>query len=461
MKPRRWMQGRLRSPLCCCLWLMAQLIAPAAPAQIGNVQLPNLPRLGLPQGAIGTVNSVTNSLEPSNLADLRQLRLQQLLRSHRTVLEADPNGNPIVRAEIVAYSPSAEALGRARTLGFTILREQTSEALDVHIVVLRTPARSATRRALNQLRAADPAGTYDFNHIYLDSGTEPPGEIAATPNSQIEAGGASSSTQSAAASGIRVGLVDGGVDISHPVFRNTLIQHHGCGGKSIISAHGTAVASLLVGKSTLFSGVSPDAELFAADVYCGLDTGGDVDAIIDAIAWLTHELVPVINISLVGPPNLILEHVVKGAIGRGYLIVAAVGNDGPGASPLYPASYVGVVGVTAVDARRRVLLEAGRCPQVRFAAPGADMAAAGLSNSFAAVRGTSFAAPIVAGMLAQSIREPNVDAASDAIESLKRKAVDLGSRGFNPIYGYGLVGEEFRTSPTRALLAKPVAMTAN
>ena len=63
-------------------------------------------------------------------------------------------------------------------------------------------------------------------------------------------------------------------------------------------------------------------------------------------------------------------------VARGCLVVAAVGNDGPAARPLYPAAWPGVVGVTGVDARGRVLAEAERGVQVKFAAPGADMVAA-------------------------------------------------------------------------------------
>jgi hypothetical protein len=51
------------------------------------------------------------------------------------------------------------------------------------------------------------------------------------------------------------------------------------------------------------------AELYAADVYCGLPTGGAVDAVADAFSWLAREQVPVINVSLVGAPNLMLENV--------------------------------------------------------------------------------------------------------------------------------------------------------
>jgi len=434
------------------LCILALLSAPAARAQLRALPLPSLPSVGLPPAVTGTLNGLPNNLESSSVADVRALRARELLRTHRAELEADPDGNPIVRAQIVAVSPSPEALQAARALGFTVVREQTLAALDAQIVVLRVPKGLDTRRALRQLRGADPGGAYDFDHIYLESGAEP------EQTAQAET---SSASAPATDSPVKIGLVDGGVDVTHMVFHNVAIEHSGCDGKIIASAHGTAIASLLVGKSAMFNGVIPGAQLFAADVYCGLPTGGAVDFVVDAIAWLTQQSVPVINVSLVGPPNLMLEHIMKLALARGYLIVAAVGNDGPAARPLYPASYPGVIGVTAVDAHRKVLLEAGRGPQVSFAAPGADMAAASLSNSFTAVRGTSFAAPIVAGMLAQSLHAPDIQAAPEAVELLAQQAIDLGARGSDPIYGHGLVGEQFRIVPSKALLSKQAAMAAN
>src|SRR6201999_3074847 len=100
---------------------------------------------------------------------------------------------------------------------------------------------------------------------------------------------------------------------------------------SVPEAHGTAVASLMIGRSPRFHGAAPGSDLYAADVYCGLPTGGAVDAVADALAWLVRERVPVINVSLVGPPNAMLESVVRMVIARGHVVVAAVGNDGPAA----------------------------------------------------------------------------------------------------------------------------------
>src|SRR5256885_16889990 len=96
----------------------------------------------------------------------------------------------------------------------------------------------------------------------------------------------------------------------------------------------------------------------------------------------------------------------QNVLARGHLVVAAVGNDGPAAPPLYPAAWPGVVGVTAVDARQQVLVEALRGAQGKFAAPGADMAAAGPHQGDGLGRGASFASPLVAGLLGPRLPPP-------------------------------------------------------
>src|SRR5206468_12704265 len=112
-----------------------------------------------------------------------------------------------------------------------------------------------TRRALKQLEALDPGGTYDFNHVYTDSGLT----AGATAQTAVPS--------AAAGAGARLGLIDGGVDTAHPVFRDIVIHQHGCGGARVPVAHGTAVASLMIGRSPRFHGAAPGSELFAADVY--------------------------------------------------------------------------------------------------------------------------------------------------------------------------------------------------
>jgi subtilisin family serine protease len=416
---------------CWTVLLLAAALPAAAQLRVpGLPGLPQLPSLPAPLPRVAE-----NPLAVADLAALRRTTVDALLRRHAAVLERDPAGEPVVRGELLAQ-PSREALrGLIVAAGYAVLREQTLDGLDERWWVLRPPEGMPLAEALARLRRVDPAGHYDYQHLYTGSGGTA-AEAAAPP-----AGG---KPPLRAAGGTRVGLVDGGIDPRHPALQGVALQPHGCGGRVLPSAHGTAVASLLVGSAPTFRGAAPQAALWAADVYCGdAPTGGSVEAIAQALAWLARERVAVVNISLVGPPNALLGRVVAALVARGHLLVAAVGNDGPGAPPLYPAAWPGVVGVTGTDARRRVLAEAGRGPQVMFAAPGADIAAAAIANGapYAAVRGTSFAAPLVAGLLAAELARPDAGAAALALAALGGRATDLGEPGRDPVYGIGLVGE--------------------
>jgi subtilisin family serine protease len=437
--------------------ILAQSPQAAAQVALPNVRLPNLsgglPATGLPLNGDRALSGLSDDLDPRRLEDLRRLHILDLIHKNPKEIEADPNGAPILRGEVVAFSPSDAALEKARAAGFAVLRERALDGLDARLVILKAPDGTATRRALKQLKGLDPEGVYDFNHLYSDSGEVlasgvggQPGGSAGERGAVVDGAGASAGT------GTRIGLVDGGVDTSHDVFRDIVIHQHGCSVAPVPAAHGTAVASLMIGRSPRFHGAAPGSELYAADVYCGLPTGGAVDAVADALAWFVREHVPVINVSLVGPPNTMLENVVRLVIARGHVVVAAVGNDGPAAPPLYPASYPDVVGVTGVDAHQRVLLEACRGRQVKFSAPGADMSAANPAQSYVVVRGTSFASPIVAGLLAEALREPDKAAAQRAVADLAAHAIDLGAPGPDPVYGFGLVGGDLR--PELALVGR-------
>lgn len=426
------------------VFALAALCSAAAQAQLRLPSLPSVPSLPSLPAPSPITEPLRREVAPVlGLVQSRQERIGQLLRERRQFVEADPQGQPMVRGEMVVTAPSAALLAAARADGFTVVRERTVEGLDMQIVTLRAPAGLDSARALQRLREIDPQASVDFNHLYLDSGDATGAKPAGASTPAVVPAPAPS------ARALKVGLIDGGVETQHPALRGADIHAWGCGGKKVPSAHGTAVASLLVGRAERFRSAAPQARLYAADVYCNDPIGGSVEAVAAALGWLLAEKVPVVNISLVGPPNRTLEAVVRRAASKGMLLVAAVGNDGPAAAPLYPAAYAEVVAVTAVNARGEALPEAGRGPHIAFAAPGADMAAAGLgSTRFAIVRGTSFAAPLVAGMLAASMREPDVAGANLALAALARQASDIGAPGRDAVFGHGLVARELRTDPT-------------
>jgi hypothetical protein len=409
--------------------LAATAAVTGAAAQVG---LPGLPLPPLPQ-VTDPVTGTLRTAQSTVLTQARQLRIRELLRTERDTVEADPDGQPILRRQIGALSPTPEALAGAMALGFTVLRAESLEGLDLRLVILQAPAGLSTRRALKRLRELDPEGSYDFNHLYLDSGAQSEPAAPPVPASLPEV--------PAPSAGVRIGLIDSGVDAAHPALAGAAIQRHGCDGVSMPAAHGTAVASLLIGRDGEFRGVHPGAALYAADIFCG-HGGGSFALLALALDWMAREQVPVVNISLVGANSLLLTGIVRAMSRRGHLLVAAVGNDGPSAPPLFPAAYPEVVGVTGVDAKRRVLPEAGRGEHVDFAALGAGVLAAQVGGGFGEMRGTSFATPVVAGLLAGSLRQPDPAKAQAALADLGARAEDLGRKGPDTIYGRGLVGAD-------------------
>jgi hypothetical protein len=406
--------------------------AGAAAAAIAQVSLPGVPLPRLPpvtDPVAGTLRTAT-----STLTEARKLRVRELLRSERATVEADPDGQPILRRQVGALSPTAEAVDRARAAGFSVLRTDSLEGLGLTLVVLQAPEGVSTRRALKKLRELDPEGQYDFNHVYMGSGA------------QTETAGGLTPPQAETfppAGGQRIGLIDSGVDGAHPVLSAATIVRHGCDGAIFPAPHGTAVASLLVGRGEGFESVIPGATLYASDIFCG-HGGGSLSLLAVELDWMAREKISVVNISLVGAKSILLTGLVRAMTQRGFLLVAAVGNDGPTAPPLYPAAYPDVVGVTGVDGKHRVLPEACRGEQVDFAAAGADFRAAAAGGGFEAMRGTSFATPIVAGLLARSLQAPDPVGAREALAALESSALDIGNNGTDPSYGKGLVGAELQ-----------------
>lgn len=442
-RPRR--PHRFRRAAATAAAALAGLLLGGSAAQ---AQL-RLPSVNVP----GTLQQLPQQLPAAPLQDtlrqitqLQQLRVttqRELLRRYPDLLETDPAGQPVRRAELLWLSPSPAALQAAQAQGFALLREQDLPELGLRQLVLRPPAGVATADAAQRLRAIEPDAAVDFNHLYQRSGET----AGATPE-------ATASAPARTAARV-VGLIDGGIDRRHPALAGARVQPWGCDGHEHPSAHGTAVASLLVGRDGAFSGLQPGATLFAADVYCEQPAGGAAEDVARALAWMVRERVPVINVSLVGPRNALLERATQALVRQGHLIVAAVGNDGPAAPPLFPAAYPGVVGVSGVTPARRALPEAAQGPQVSVCAPGSELAAARPGGGYTIARGTSFAAPIVAGLLAEQMVRPDTEAAAAALAQLARSAIDLGPPGRDPVYGVGLVGETARTAPERVAARKP------
>jgi hypothetical protein len=229
-----------------------------------------------------------------------------------------------------------------------------------------------------------------------------------------------------------IGIIDGGVARHHAI-KGPIEQRGFAAGAPVANGHATAIASLFSRFASVGTGSQP-VSMLVADVYGTDPAGGSAAAVARALGWMVTRRVPIVGIALAGPPNALLARAVARAQERGSSLVAPVGNAGPAAPAAYPASYPSVIAVTAVDSHNRVLIEAGRSPNIAFTAPGADLLAASISGGVSRVRGTSFAVPLVASRLVAARK-----AGGEPMSLLRREAADLGPRGFDKTYGWGLL----------------------
>lgn len=276
----------------------------------------------------------------------------------------------------------------------------------------------------------------DLNHIYtagtndtspLEEGIEPRAAIAFPGDMEDMS--------------LRIGMVDSGVDVTHPALDDANIKT-----RSFVSPkadvpdfHGTAIASIIVADAEDYRGLAPSAEVYAATVFENDEERGEVAStvsLVRALDWLVTSEVDVVNISLAGPPNRLLETALSRASERGVMVVAAAGNAGPIAEPMYPAAYDTVVAITAVDASGKVYRLANRGQHLDLAAPGVAMLHAKAGGGYSASSGTSFAVPFAA---AAAARLRHLQPGDDTLDLLHQSAQDLGPPGRDEIYGYGLL----------------------
>lgn len=239
----------------------------------------------------------------------------------------------------------------------------------------------------------------------------------------------------------KIGLIDSRVDRDHESFRQTQITAVSFVEKGLTepATHGTAVLSILGGKTEQYQGLLPQAQFYSASVFFSSAQHGNnasVKSILLALDWMVQNDVEVINLSLTGPPNPLFELAIREIAERGIIVVAAAGNGGPGAPPAYPAAYPGVVAVTALTHEDHPYYRANHGSYIDFAAPGVGISTASDTTGFVLSSGTSFAAPFVTAVLAAMERDK---LPYDIVQTLRDHAIDLGKPGVDDVFGYGKI----------------------
>jgi subtilisin family serine protease len=252
--------------------------------------------------------------------------------------------------------------------------------------------------------------------------------------------------------GIRVGIVDSGIDAAHPdllvaggydfttnsgnpsAFGDNLA---GCNG------HGTHIAGIIGARQngSGLVGVAPGAQLYALKVFelingsCASWASNQIAA----IDWAVANGIRVLNVSVTSTVVLgAYQAAVSTAAAAGVLIVGAAGNASA-TTVAYPAAYTNVVAVGGLTAANGAAYFSNTGPELWLAAPGLSITSTAPGGGSAIKSGTSMAAAHVAGVAALLLQVHPTWTPSQVRAALQSGATDVGSPGWDPATGWGLV----------------------
>jgi subtilisin len=252
--------------------------------------------------------------------------------------------------------------------------------------------------------------------------------------------------------GIRVAVVDTGIDFNH-----TDLHPNYVGGVSFVPGattpmddhgHGThcagTIAAAINGLDVV--GVAPEASLYAVKVL-DHNGSGQFAWIIAGIDWCIQHGIHVISMSLGGDAApTALKTICDLAWSRGVLIVAAAGNSNlqnpvpPAPSNVgYPGKYRNVISVSAIDSSNVISPWSSRGPEVDVCAPGVNVLSCKLGGGTTVMSGTSMACPHVSGVAAVLWGTHRFSNNEQIWNLLASSVNNLGVPGWDPLYGYGRV----------------------
>jgi len=243
-------------------------------------------------------------------------------------------------------------------------------------------------------------------------------------------------------SGVKIAIIDTGVQRDHPDLKNNIIQGYDFVNEdndaTDDNGHGTHVAGITSAtlNQTGTVGVNYNAQIMPIKVLNNQGYGYLSD-VAKGIYFAADNGARIINMSLgSSSDSTTLRNAVTYAANKGILLVAAAGNNN-GSPCLYPAAYSSVICVVATDSKNQL---------ASFSNMGGELSAPGVSNystfvgsSYRYLSGTSIASPHVAGAGAILIDKCPTCTTSEIRNILRDTAIDLGDTGKDILFGYGLV----------------------
>jgi subtilisin family serine protease len=253
--------------------------------------------------------------------------------------------------------------------------------------------------------------------------------------------------------GVTVGVLDSGVDATHPDLDGSTGGGNKIVGQVTVCAgcgpgdgngHGTHVTGILAADTGNGLGVASLGWGVKVQMYKVLDSNGvgnttDVaSAIYKAVAAHVRVIsMSLANFSCAADPNQCGPDpddaaAVEYALAHNVVVVAAAGNDGFN-SPAYPASYPGVLSVAATDDNRTVEPFSQWGSAANIAAPGSNIVSTWNDGQYRVLSGTSMSTPMVAAAAALMIKHNSALTGPQITELLESTAAPTA--GGNPING--------------------------
>jgi serine protease len=248
--------------------------------------------------------------------------------------------------------------------------------------------------------------------------------------------------------GQRVAVIDTGVQQNHEDLGNAQVLTGVVFGQPAPAtvdngSHGTRVAGIIAATTNNnegIAGAAPATQILPVKVLDSADQGFSSNIAL-GINWAVDTGgATVVNLSLGGPnPSSAMHAAIQHAVfDRGVPVIASAGNSGRCGQPSYPGAFPEVMAVGATDQGNGWASFSTTAPYVSISAPGDDILSTIPSNGYQIGDGTSFSAPFVSAAAA-ILRATKGFGASDVYARLVATATDLGSPGWDPFFGWGLV----------------------
>jgi len=238
---------------------------------------------------------------------------------------------------------------------------------------------------------------------------------------------------------IKVAVIDSGIDVSHPELAGSIAgAFDALDSKEKAHAHGTSIAGIIAAHATL-KGAAPAAKLLAIRAFGESKTGAESTTflVLKGLDYAASNGAQIVNMSFAGPRDAVIARGLAAAAAKNIVLVAAVGNAGPKAAPLFPGADPHVIGVTATDASDAIFAKANQGAYVAVAAPGVDILAPLPDGKYGVSSGTSLSAAYVSGLAALMLaRNPSLTP-DEVRQALTQSARDLGAPGRDDRFGAG------------------------